>query len=132
MRALRAWWPVLLAAPLLVAHLLVFNFVTDDAFISFVYARNLAQHGQLVFNLGFALHLEDRRAAAVAFALAAMTRPEGNLFFALAILHRLLVFRGRRIDLASVAIYLGVYGPYFAWRWHYYGWPLPNTFYIKS
>src|SRR5438067_8589447 len=29
-----------------------FNFVTDDAFISFVYARNLAEHGQLVFNLG--------------------------------------------------------------------------------
>src|SRR5438552_14268375 len=52
MRALRAWWPVLLAAPLLVAHLLVFNFVTDDAYISFVYARNFARHGQLVFNLG--------------------------------------------------------------------------------
>ncbi|MBK9069495.1 MAG: hypothetical protein IPL79_00580 [Myxococcales bacterium] len=27
-------------------------FVTDDAFISLVYARNLAEHGQLVFNLG--------------------------------------------------------------------------------
>jgi arabinofuranosyltransferase len=36
----------------LIAHSLVFNFVTDDAFISFVYSRNLAQHGQLVFNLG--------------------------------------------------------------------------------
>src|SRR4051795_7556496 len=36
----------------LVAHSLVFNFVTDDAFISFVYSRNLARHGQLVFNLG--------------------------------------------------------------------------------
>ena len=40
------------AALLLVAHSLLFNFVTDDAFISFVYSRNLAQHGQLVFNLG--------------------------------------------------------------------------------
>src|SRR5579859_4180196 len=40
------------AAAALVAHSLVFNFVTDDAFISFVYSRNLAQHGQLVFNLG--------------------------------------------------------------------------------
>src|SRR5690349_16831827 len=190
MRALRLWWPVLLAAPLLIAHILVFNFVTDDAFISFVYSRNLAKHGQLVFNLGervegytnflwtvllagflklglpaeimsrvlgagfaigtlavvvrmarkiagdspwnlvaplllagcggfacwssggletalftflvtlgFALHLEDRSVAAIAFALAAMTRPEGNLFFALAMLHRLLAFRGRRIDL---------------------------------
>ena len=40
------------AAGVLVAHSLVFDFVTDDAYISFVYARNLAQHGQLVFNLG--------------------------------------------------------------------------------
>src|SRR5215468_9620490 len=207
----------------LVLHSLVFDFVCDDAFISFVYSRNLAQHGQLVFNLGervegytnflwtvllagflkiglsaevmsrvlgagfaigtlavvvrmarkiggdspwnvvaplllagcggyacwssggletalftflvtlgFARHLEGRRGAAVAFALAAMTRPEGNLFFALAMLHRLLVSRGRRIDLATIGIYLGLYVPYFAWRWHYYGWPFPNTFYIKS
>src|SRR5205823_8826190 len=40
------------AAAGLVAHSLVWNFVTDDAFISFVYSRNLARHGQLVFNLG--------------------------------------------------------------------------------
>src|SRR5215813_6739804 len=43
---------VALAAAVLVAHSLVWNFVTDDAFISFVYSRNLARHGQLVFNLG--------------------------------------------------------------------------------
>src|SRR5437763_718543 len=41
-----------LAAAALVAHSLVWNFVTDDAFISFVYSRNFARHGQLVFNLG--------------------------------------------------------------------------------
>jgi hypothetical protein len=43
---------LVVAAVALVAHSLVFNFVTDDAFISFVYAKNLARHGQLVFNLG--------------------------------------------------------------------------------
>jgi arabinofuranosyltransferase len=41
-----------LAAALLVFHSLQFNFVTDDAFISFVYAKNLVNHGALVFNLG--------------------------------------------------------------------------------
>lgn len=46
----RGLW--LLASLGLIAHSLQFNFVTDDAFISFVYSRNLAQHGQLVFNLG--------------------------------------------------------------------------------
>lgn len=24
-----------------------------------------------------------------------------------------------------------IFGPYFAWRWSYYGYPLPNTFYVK-
>lgn len=34
------------------AHVLVFDFVTDDAYISFRYAENLARHGALEFNLG--------------------------------------------------------------------------------
>ena len=41
-----------LASALLCFHSLQFNFVTDDAFISFVYAKNLVEHGALVFNLG--------------------------------------------------------------------------------
>lgn len=41
-----------LSAAVLVAHSLRFDFVTDDAFISFVYAKNLVEHGQLVFTLG--------------------------------------------------------------------------------
>ena len=41
-----------LAAAFLVWHALRYAFVTDDAYISFVYARNLAEHGELVFNPG--------------------------------------------------------------------------------
>lgn len=33
-------------------HSLRYDFITDDAYISFVYARNLAEHGELVFNPG--------------------------------------------------------------------------------
>jgi arabinofuranosyltransferase len=40
------------SAVVLVWHSLRFDFVTDDAYISFVYARNLAEHGELTFNLG--------------------------------------------------------------------------------
>jgi hypothetical protein len=40
------------AAVALVLHSLAYNFITDDAYISFVYARNFAEHGELVFNLG--------------------------------------------------------------------------------
>ena len=25
-----------------------------------------------------------------------------------------------------------MFAPYFAWRWHHFGWPLPNTYYAKS
>src|SRR5262249_25730678 len=51
----RGWIRSALLVPIAVAlvlHSLVFDFVCDDAYISFVYARNLADHGQLVFNLG--------------------------------------------------------------------------------
>src|SRR3954470_17669866 len=51
--AARAGWLLLgAAAVVLVVHSLAYNFVTDDAYISFVYARNLAEHGELSFNLG--------------------------------------------------------------------------------
>src|SRR5215471_17413741 len=51
--AARAGWLLLgAAAVVLVVHSLAYHFVTDDAYISFVYARNLAEHGELTFNLG--------------------------------------------------------------------------------
>ncbi len=46
------WLLVGVAAVGLVIHSFVYDFITDDAYISFVYARNLAEHGELVFNLG--------------------------------------------------------------------------------
>jgi hypothetical protein len=53
MSADRLRWLLLgVAAVALVVHSLAYNFITDDAYISFVYSRNFAEHGQLVFNLG--------------------------------------------------------------------------------
>jgi hypothetical protein len=234
---------VALAAAALVAHSLVWNFVTDDAFISFVYARNLAEHGQLVFNLGervegytnflwtvilaglyklglaqeitsrvlgtasaigtmivcafasrrlrvsdgddpawsawdavpalllagnsgfacwssggletqlFALcvtlgitlflreELDGRigRGSAIAFGLAALTRPEGLLFFALVQLARVVRrFAAERAILPTrdawraIAIFAILVVPHLVWRRSYYGWWVPNTFYIKA
>src|SRR3954454_18585635 len=51
-RFLQRYWPVLAATAVLLPHAMLFDFVNDDAYISFRYARNLAEHGQLVFNLG--------------------------------------------------------------------------------
>src|SRR5262245_40789538 len=53
MSADRLRWLLLgVAAVALVVHAFIYDFITDDAYISFVYARNFAEHGELVFNLG--------------------------------------------------------------------------------
>ncbi len=78
------------------------------------------------------------------FGLAGMIRPEAALYLAVAVGFELLAFRtepplnaspawrqrlGRAVWL--VAGCLAVYGPYFLWRWAYYGYFLPNPFYAK-
>jgi len=235
----RARWLLLaIAALALVLHSLAYNFVTDDAYISFVYSRNLAEHGELSFNLGHPVEgytnflwtvilgllmipgiapeissrvlgtacalatlyvvfrtmeralgkkslwatvpplllacssgfacwtsggletqlftllvavaidglvaAEDvagERAlyrAGIALALAAMTRPEGLLVAAVIGVVRLAcnALARRRIvgrtELVAAACFLGVWAPWFAWRWWYYGWPFPNTYYVKA
>jgi hypothetical protein len=248
---------VFVAALVLVPHALYFNFINDDAYISFRYARNLAEHGELVFNLGervegftnflwtvllavwmklgigpelsarlmgiasaiatlfavnrFTLMMDDgpkpgrwiaplllamssayacwstggletqlftclstwgffylfralfsqygalRGArvkagivkagivkAGILMALAAMTRPEGMLFFAYGISYAAVFFVFSRppsssiraltpSDLFSYALGFGLlFAPYFVWRWWYFGYPFPNTFYVKA
>mgnify|MGYP006870798545 CR=1 FL=1 len=239
-----------LSAGLLCLHSLAFNFVTDDAFISFVYAKNLLEHGALVFNLdervegytnflwtllltaGMALRVTPEissrvlgtlcgaltlavvglaarrqraadaapaawdalpalllagipgyacwssggletqlftllctlgaasylRAAAVEddtgtptgmrraglwLGLAALTRPEGYLFFALLAAHRLAAklrqdgplsrrLLPTRAELHTAGLFLLLTVPHILWRRSYYGYFVPNTFYIKS
>jgi hypothetical protein len=229
---------LLAAAAVLVGHALYFDFVNDDAYISFRYADNLVRHGELVYNpgekvegytnflwtvqmagvlalggdpvlwsrifgimfglgglalvarfvarfrgearpvdavgplwlaaapafacwstggletqqftflatLGCTQYLLERRAPAgertfpwsgVFFALSALSRPEGMLFFGLAGLHRLGgLVRARtlpeRRDWLWGAGFAAVFVPYYAWRWTYYGWPFPNTYYVKA
>lgn len=94
---------------------------------------------------------EGLRTSFVWFALAAMTRPEGALFFGVVGAHRLTWTLGgaavhalrrrpglrRRLDGALqsdglwVIGFVLLYGAYFAYRYEYYGWLFPNTYYIK-
>ena len=230
--------PLVVCGAVLVWHSLRYDFVTDDAFISFVYSRNFAEHGELVFNpgmdpvegytnflwtlllgllmlvglppeamslvlgTGFALatlvvvqriaaHVwsgpswwdqvapallafsagyacwssggletqmftfwvalavllylrgdEDgrllRRVGPV-LALAAMTRPEGMLVAAVIGAHRAGVMLGRdrrlrptRDELLCLAYFAALWLPWFAFRWIYYGYFFPNTYYVKA
>jgi arabinofuranosyltransferase len=243
-RRLLRWAPLVACAALLVWHSLQYDFVTDDAYISFVFSRNLAEHGELSFNLGdpvegytnflwtfllgvlmkvgIAPELSSRvlgtaaaigtlvlayrltarllrrdpaprpaawaylpplllalssgyacwssggletqlftllvtlaidayaasttpgdghrlRAMGIFLALAAMTRPEGLLVAAVLGAHRLVLNAAvhRRIvpdrhELSALAAFLLLWAPWFAWRFWYYGWPFPNTYYVKA
>lgn len=65
--------------------------------------------------------------------LAALTRPDALLFVGMVVPY-LLLSSNRRVR--SGIIYLApvilVYLPYWLWRYDYYGFPFPNTYYAKS
>jgi len=71
------------------------------------------------------------------FGLAALTRPEGILYFGLTGLHRLVgQMRRRTFAIGAFAAwtlpFLILVIPHFLFRYAYYGYLLPNTFYAKS
>lgn len=91
--------------------------------------------------LGVALSLEKRKGfpwASLFLVLAALTRPEGVLIAALVyagaaawrIKNRLPLLSAG--DLAGPALFLACYAPYWIWRFSYYGYPFPNSFYAKT
>ena len=69
-------------------------------------------------------------------ALATLTRPEGALVAAVVwlVLAAQLVRTGpgRGALIAIVGVASSIVGAHLAWRYSYYGYPLPNTFYLKS
>lgn len=88
----------------------------------------------------FSLDMDSRRSGArsgLLFALAVMTRPDGVVLLGASGLYGTLglIRRGRpsfRFLFTCAGSFLLVYGPYFAWRCHYYGDLFPNTFYVKG
>jgi hypothetical protein len=69
----------------------------------------------------------------LACALAALTRPEGLIVFGVIFLNQLydsLTRKNAGVIYLAVAFLAG-YVPYFVWRYAYYGYLLPNTFYAK-
>jgi len=72
----------------------------------------------------------------VVLALATLTRPEGALVAAIVwlVLAGWLARSpsGRSALLAMAGAGALIVGAHLAWRWSYYGYPLPNTFYLKS
>lgn len=75
----------------------------------------------------------------VVLACAAMTRPDALLLGVAVVAGDLAALALRRRDRSArlrdvtttTAVWLALYGLYFAWRFRYYGDPLPNTYYLK-
>jgi arabinofuranosyltransferase len=72
-------------------------------------------------------------ASAVLLALAALTRPEGAVV--MLVVTGLVLATCPNLPRRSLGlwglVFLALWTPHFLWRWHYYGDPLPNTFYAK-
>jgi hypothetical protein len=66
------------------------------------------------------------------YALAFLVRPEGLLFFALALLYILYESRSTREAIKFAAPIFLILVPYQIWRMSFYGALLPNTFYAKT
>jgi 4-amino-4-deoxy-L-arabinose transferase-like glycosyltransferase len=117
MGAFTIWGPAGMEVPLFALLLL----------LSVVLARAASAHGD-------AVSVRDGLLAGLVLALTTMTRPEGLL--ALAVVVVLLFVRS--LQRASWKSFISVlagfallYLPYYVWRYSYYGYPLPNTFYAK-
>ncbi len=101
-------------------------------------------YGMLVL-LGLHLYLRALKVgtiparAGIALALAAMTRPEGIIVYGAVTFHYLFTLWLKPVRETQRLAFLGgwlasfslVYAPYFIWRYTYYGYLLPNTFYAK-
>jgi arabinofuranosyltransferase len=95
---------------------LLFTLVLAVAWVSTIYARRPFLTGLL-------------------FGIAALTRPEGVLYGGVAWLWLLVVTPSnerRRTALHFLAGAALVYAPYFSWRFSYYGYLFPNTYYAKA
>ena len=71
--------------------------------------------------------------AGFVMALNILTRPDGIVIWGVVLVYTLFAFRKSR--LLSLAYWISpfvlIYIPYFLWRWTYYGWLLPNTYYVR-
>jgi hypothetical protein len=77
--------------------------------------------------------------AIVGFALASLVlgliRPDGVFMAALMLLGLIFAIgfrKSRKLVIQWMATYAVLGGAYFLWHWHYFGYPLPNAFYVKG
>ncbi|KPL18010.1 MAG: hypothetical protein AMJ92_10055 [candidate division Zixibacteria bacterium SM23_81] len=100
----------------------LFAFVTLLSLLIYASTKHLADNRRRLGFLG------------IICALSTMARPEGVLVFAVIFVDQLVASlkNGNKAVLYLAICYLIIYLPYFMWRYSYYGYLLPNTFYAKA
>jgi hypothetical protein len=72
---------------------------------------------------------------AISSFITALIRPEGVILTGLMLIS-IVYINGIKKSRFSIYFWIGIFlslgGLYFLWRWHYFGFPLPNPFYKKS
>lgn len=78
-------------------------------------------------------HSRTRLLLGIVLALTSMTRPEGALVAGLILSDQVVecLYRRRCQLLYALVPFLAIVLPWFLWRYWYYGYPVPNTFYAK-
>jgi arabinofuranosyltransferase len=71
-------------------------------------------------------------AAGVSLTLAMMTRPDGVIFLVAVFIYLVITRRPLSWIVALLSPVVVLFVPYWIWRWQYYGFFFPNTFYAKS
>ena len=91
-----------------------------------------------LFTREFILDKKTYHLSGIIFFLASITRPEGAIMFGLAFFYIFIsdFSRFKKIEnISKKLIFLGSFIIpfliYFIWRWNYYGYPLPNTYYVR-
>jgi arabinofuranosyltransferase len=129
-------WPGVLAAGMLAVTVSFARYAVSGF--------EMLLYGMLVL-LGLYLYLRALKvgtipaSAGIALALAAITRPEGTIVYGAVTLHYLFTLWLKPVPGTQRLAHFGgwlasfslVYVPYFIWRYSYYGYLLPNTFYAK-
>ncbi|MEW6007004.1 MAG: hypothetical protein AB1595_02465 [bacterium] len=65
----------------------------------------------------------------ISLALLSMTRPDGVIFTACIFLYK--VLKEKSLNIKFILLFSLLYVPYFLWRYFYYGFLFPNSFYAK-
>ena len=113
----------------------------------------------MLTTIGIYYYLKESRSyksefpySSIIFLLASLSRPEGNLIFAITVLHRIIIiFKGEdktlnqsntitqkikllfsKPNLVWLSLYIVPAFIFMIWRYSYYGYLFPNTFYAKT